>query len=246
MKNRILIIGLIALSTGLMLSTNHSEASASAKYHTSPSITRGNWTPKWVITPTLSSKNLKVSKKSVKLNGHSYKVLYVEKSSKNSFTFHLKKHKAVKLFYKIRKVGNRKNVKTLSVKTDLSTTGYNGFFYKGNLWKYPYKDTNFITFDSEYNNGLPFDYVRITGKTLPNANVYSSNGADTMARKDGSFTLNIRRPGKLMIGNSITVYSKRSSAKKVSKQLVIATDPDGDDYDQSDYDSNLNYASDIF
>lgn len=246
---RLILTTLLSLSWGTIILTTSQQAEASRTYKTTPTVTRGFWNAKWIITPTLSSNSdLYVYRRSVNINKHVYKLSYAKKTSKNHFIFHLKKHKPVQVFYKIRTVGNRKDVKTVSLRVDSTNSGYDGLFYKGNLWNRPYKDTNFLTFDADYNNGLPFDYIRITGKTLPNATVTFSNGGETVAHKDGTFTLSIHRQGKLMIGKSVTVTSTRLSAKRVYQKLTVTTDPDGDDYDQSDYDSNgtFDYTSDYF
>jgi len=238
LKKNIALIGITALSVCSATIALQTNANASTKYRSTPAITRGSWNPKWVVTPTLSSKNFYVYSKSVKINGHSYKLKYAKKTSSSHYTLNLKKHKAVKIAYKVKNVENRKNVKTLSVKVDLGSTGYDGLFYKGNLYRYPYKDTNFIQLDSKYKNGLPSDYIIITGKTLPNATVYSDvekNDNGTVAHSDGHFTLRIER--QINSGNkTITITSERKSAKTVKMTLKVIGESAGNYNDYSDDD----------
>ncbi|MGR6794245.1 hypothetical protein [Levilactobacillus brevis] len=246
---KIISLAVLALSIGITSLTTQTTANAAKRYNSAPSITRGDWTIKWG-DGLFNSSGVQIYSKSVKIKKHSYKFSYVKKTSKNHFTFYLKNGQHMKVAYKTRVVGNRKDVKTIGITIGTPPTGYSydGLFYKGYLQRYPYKDTNFITLDNDYDNGLPFDYIIITGKTLPGATVNFSNGGSAIARKDGKFTIRINRQGKLMMGNTVTVSSSRKSAATVSKDLSVTTDPDGGDYDQSDYDSNgtLDYTPDYF
>jgi len=221
-------------------------AIASTTYKTTPSVTRGTWHPKWVTTRKLPDSKIHVYSKKINLGSNSYTLRYAKKTSFKHYTFYLNKHKPVKVFYSSRIVGNRKSVKTLSIKVNTSTSGYDGLFYMGNLLKYPFKDTNFIKLDPIYQLGLPFDYYEITGKTLPGATLSLSSGEDTQAYKDGTFTLKIKPQGLLAIGETVTLTSKRSSAKTIQQILAVTPDPDDDHYDRSNYeiDGTTTYETD--
>ncbi|WP_367294840.1 hypothetical protein [Levilactobacillus yonginensis] len=73
---------------------------------------------------------------------------------------------------------------------------------------------------------------------MPGAALSLSSGENTQAYKDGTFKLKIKSQGLLAIGETVTLTSKRSSAKTVQQVLTVTPDPDDDHYDRSNYETN--------